>query len=109
MVRGWVQHGLVFLILLNAAILGLETNADLMSVWGELLHWIDHTILGIFMAEIVVLIFARKLDYFSDPWCVFDFIGVGIALIPASGSLSVLRALRGLRVLRLFDTVEGMR
>ncbi len=109
MARGWVQHGLVFLILLNAAILGLETNADLMSVWGELLHWIDHAILGIFMAEIVVLIFARKLDYFSDPWCVFDFIVVGIALIPASGSLSVLRALRVLRVLRLINKVDSMR
>jgi voltage-gated sodium channel len=109
MANHWVQHGLVFLILLNAAILGLETSADIMQDWGELLHWMDHTILGIFMAEIVVLIAARKLHYFSDPWCVFDFIVVGIALIPASGSLSVLRALRVLRVLRLINKVDSMR
>jgi voltage-gated sodium channel len=109
MAHSWIQHGLVFLILLNAAILGLETNPDIMHEWGDLLHWIDHSILGIFMTEIVVLIFARKLDYFSDPWCVFDFIVVGIALIPASGSLSVLRALRVLRVLRLINKVESMR
>lgn len=105
----WIQHGLVFLILLNAAILGLETNNDLMQDWGEALHWLDHGILAIFMAEIVVLIAARRWHYFSDPWCVFDFIVVGIALIPASGSLSVLRALRVLRVLRLINKVDSMR
>ena len=109
MANHWVQHGLVFLIVLNAAILGLETSPDIMQNWGEILHWLDHVILGIFMAEIVVLIAARKLQFFSDAWCVFDFIVVGIALIPASGSLSVLRALRVLRVLRLINKVESMR
>jgi voltage-gated sodium channel len=109
MAHSWIQHGLVFLILLNAAILGLETSTELMQDWGELLHWLDHGILGIFMAEIVVLIAARRMHYFSDPWCLFDFIVVGIALIPASGSLSVLRALRVLRVLRLINKVDSMR
>ena len=54
MAHSWIQHGLVFLILLNAAILGLETSTDLMQDWGEVLHWLDHGILGIFMTEIVV-------------------------------------------------------
>jgi voltage-gated sodium channel len=76
---------------------------------GPQLLFIDHTILWIFIAEIVVLITARGMGYFKDPWCVFDFIVVGIALIPASGSLSVLRALRVLRVLRLINKVESMR
>ncbi|MGH3971930.1 MAG: hypothetical protein ACRDS9_01175 [Pseudonocardiaceae bacterium] len=34
--------------------------------------------------------------FFRDPWSVFDFVIVGIALIPASGAFSVLRALLGL-------------
>jgi len=105
----WVQNFLVFLILLNAVILGLETDADIMSSMGPQLILIDHAILWVFIAEIVVLITARGLGYFKDPWCVFDFIVVGIALIPASGSLSVLRALRVLRVLRLINKVESMR
>ena len=109
MAHDWIQHGLVFLIVLNAAVLGLETNPELMEIWGEALHWLDHAILGIFMTEIVVLIAARRMGYFSDPWCVFDFIVVGIALIPASGSLSVLRALRVLRVLRLINKIDSMR
>jgi voltage-gated sodium channel len=109
MAQTWVQNGLVVLIVLNAATLGLETSQGLMAEWGGLLHWMDHLILWVFIAEIVALIAARGLGYFKDPWCVFDFIVVGIALIPASGSLSVLRALRVLRVLRLINKVESMR
>jgi voltage-gated sodium channel len=109
MAHSFVQNALVVLIVLNAAILGLETNHELMAEWGDVLHWFDHAILWVFIAEIIVLIAARGLGYFKDPWCVFDFIVVGIALIPASGSLSVLRALRVLRVLRLINKVESMR
>ena len=109
MAHSFIQHGLVVLIVLNAAILGLETNHELMTEWGSVLHWLDHAILWVFIAEIIVLIAARGIQYFKDPWCVFDFIVVGIALIPASGSLSVLRALRVLRVLRLINKIESMR
>ena len=105
----WIQNFLVFLILLNAVILGLQTDPGIMHLVGSELVVLDHVILGIFIAEIVVLITARGMGYFKDPWCVFDFIVVGIALIPASGSLSVLRALRVLRVLRLINKVESMR
>jgi voltage-gated sodium channel len=105
----WVQNLLVLLILLNAIILGLETDKGIMASFGTELILIDHVILGIFIVEIILLITARGLAYFKDPWCVFDFIVVGIALIPASGSLSVLRALRVLRVLRLINKIESMR
>ena len=104
-----VQHALVALIVLNAAILGLQTNHALMASAGETLHEIDHVILWIFIAELGLLIAARGFGFFRDPWGVFDFIVVGIALVPATGSLSVLRALRVLRVLRLVNKVESMR
>jgi voltage-gated sodium channel len=109
MAHPFIQNGLVVLIILNAAILGLETNQELMASWGETLHFLDHAILWVFIAEIILLISARNFMYFTDAWSVFDFIVVGIALIPASGSLSVLRALRVLRVLRLINKVESMR
>jgi voltage-gated sodium channel len=104
-----VQHFLVFLIVINAAILGIETSHSAMESWGEELFLLDHAILAVFIAEILLLIAARGLSFFKDAWCVFDFIVVGIALVPASGSLSVLRALRVLRVLRLINKVESMR
>jgi voltage-gated sodium channel len=104
-----IQHFLVFLIVINAAILGIETNHSVMESWGEELFMLDHVILGVFIAEIVLLIAARGFAFFKDPWSLFDFFVVGIALVPASGSLSVLRALRVLRVLRLINKVESMR
>ena len=104
-----IQHFLVFLIVVNAAILGIETNHEVMESWGDELFLLDHAILGIFIMEIVLLIAARGFSFFKDAWCLFDFIVVGIALIPASGSLSVLRALRVLRVLRLINKVDSMR
>ena len=51
----------------------------------------------------------RGPRFFADPWNVFDFIVVGIALLPATGSLSVLRSLRILRVLRLITAVPSLR
>jgi len=104
-----IQHTLVVLIVVNALILGLETSHTVMEVAGHELHLIDQVILWIFIAELVLLMAARGLGFFKDPWCVFDFVVIGIALVLATGSLSVLRALRVLRVLRLVNKIESMR
>jgi voltage-gated sodium channel len=104
-----IQHFLVFLIILNAALLGLETNAEIVQHLGQELAWIDHVILFIFTLEIVLSIASRGWRYFLDPWCIFDFLVVSISLIPATESLSVLRSLRVLRVLRLINKIESMK
>jgi len=51
----------------------------------------------------------HRTRFFRDPWSVFDFLVVAIALVPASGQLAVLRALRVLRVLRILTIVPSMR
>jgi voltage-gated sodium channel len=104
-----VQHVIVFLIVLNAALLGMETSPDMVQAYGAAMALLDHGILAIFILEIVLLLAARGLKFFTDPWCVFDFLVVGIAIIPATESFSVLRALRVLRVLRLINKIESMR
>jgi voltage-gated sodium channel len=104
-----VQHSIVFLIVLNAVLLGLETSPAVMQAFGAELVLLDHAILAVFILEIVLLIAARGLRFFTDPWCVFDLVVVGIAVIPATESFSVLRALRVLRVLRLINKIESMR
>jgi voltage-gated sodium channel len=105
----WIQAGIVFLIIFNAILLGMETSPSLMDAYGEELHMLDHVILGIFIGELALLMLARDLNFFKDPWCLFDFVVIAIALIPASESLSVLRSLRVLRVLRLINKVQSMR
>ena len=104
-----VQHGLIGLILINAVILGMETSSALMADWGVWLNIADKAILAIFVVEIALRLIAHRLRYFRDPWNVFDFSVVVIALLPASGPLAVLRALRVLRVLRLVTLVPSMK
>ncbi len=103
------QRFIITLILINAAILGMETDTDIMAQWGPLLLGIDSIILTVFVIEIALRLVVHRLAFFRDPWSVFDFIVVSIALVPASGPLQVLRALRVLRVLRLLTMVPSMR
>jgi voltage-gated sodium channel len=107
--NGTVQHILLALILINAITLGLETMPTVMAVAGGFVVLLDKAILSIFVLEITLRLFAHRLSFFKDPWSVFDFIVVGIALLPASGPFSVLRALRVLRVLRVLSFVPSMR
>ena len=87
----------------------METSPGIMAAWGETLHTVDHVILAVFVAEIGCLLAARGWRFFKDPWCVFDFVVVGIALVPASGPFAVLRSLRVLRVLRLVNKIKSIR
>ena len=66
-------------------------------------------ILGVFVVEILLKLIGQRRDFVRDPWNHFDTVVVAIALIPATEFLSVMRALRVLRVFRLTSTVPSMR
>ncbi|HCG37851.1 MAG TPA: ion transporter [Pseudomonas sp.] len=104
-----VQRGILLLIVINAAILGMQTSPSLVASWGELLRVLDMLILGVFVVEIAARIYVHRAAFFRDPWSLFDFTVVAIALVPASGPFSVLRALRVLRVMRMVTMVPSMR
>ncbi len=97
------------LIIINAIVLGLETSPRMMADYGALLVTIDKTLLIVFVAEIVAKLVAHGARFFKSGWNIFDVLVVGIALLPISDNLSVLRALRILRVLRLLSIVPQMR
>jgi len=103
------QRGITALILVNAAILGLETSASAMAAAGDLLVLLDRLIIAVFAAEILTKLWVYRRRFFTDPWNLFDFTVVAISLVPASAAFSVLRALRVLRVLRLVSVVPSMR
>ncbi|MEW5683109.1 MAG: ion transporter [Pseudomonadota bacterium] len=107
--HGTVQRVLLALILINAVILGMETMPGVMAAIGSYLLTLDKAILAVFVVEIAIRLFVHRLAFFKDGWSVFDFIVVGIALVPASGPFAVLRALRVLRVLRVLTFVPSMR
>jgi len=103
------QRGILLLIVINAAILGMQTSAALVARWGEALVLLDSLILAVFVAEIAARIYVHRAAFFRDPWSLFDFSVVAIALVPASGPFSILRALRVLRVMRMVTMVPSMR
>ncbi|WP_377274730.1 ion transporter [Rhizobium sp. R86522] len=103
------ERFIIAVILINSVTLGLETSPTVMQVIGPLLHALDRIILAIFVVEIVARLYAFRLAFFRDPWSIFDFAIVVIALIPATGPFQVLRALRVLRILRLISVVPSLR
>jgi voltage-gated sodium channel len=104
-----VQKLVIWVIILNAVVLGLETSHVMEARFGAFLVVLDHIALAVFVAELAGKLLYRRLGFFRDAWNVFDFIVVGIALVPAAGPLSVLRALRVIRLLRLLSVVPSMR
>jgi voltage-gated sodium channel len=104
-----IQRGIITLILINALLLGLETSASVMAKAGDIIILLDKFILAIFVIEIIIRLYVHRLAFWRDPWSLFDFTVVTIALIPASGPFAVVRALRVLRVLRLLTMVPSMR
>ncbi len=107
--KNWFTRLILTLILLNAVLLGMETSAVLMAQYGTLLHRLDRLLLGVFVLELLLRIFAYRLSFFKDAWNLFDFAVIAIALVPASGPLAVLRSLRVLRVLRVLSMVPSMK
>ena len=103
------QVFITVLIVLNGITLGLETVPSVVQAYGNWLHVFDQTVLVIFVLEILGKLFYRNWRFFLDGWNVFDFIIIGIALVPATGGFAVLRSLRILRALRLLSVVPSMR
>jgi voltage-gated sodium channel len=104
-----VQRLIIAVIILNGIVLGLETSPQISGMFGGLLHAIDRLCLTFFVVEISLALFAMGPRFFRDPWRIFDFTVVAIALLPAAGAFSVLRSLRILRILRLISAAPQMR
>ena len=102
------QNFIIGLILFNAITLGLETT-EFGKQNSAILTKVDFTILAIFTFELTLKLIVYRKDFFKGGWNWFDLIIVLISWMPTSGALSVLRAFRILRVLRLFSVVPQMR
>ncbi|MEM9709343.1 MAG: ion transporter [Pseudomonadota bacterium] len=105
----YFETTIIVLIIVNALILAMETSPGIMAEWGPILIAADQVILAVFVVEIVLRFVADPRGFWRDPWRIFDLTIVVIALMPATGALSILRAFRILRVLRLVAAVPAMR
>lgn len=101
------------LIVINAALLGLETSKTLELRYGEIFYYAFLFSQLIFVAEIVIRLLAyapRFPDFFRNAWNVFDFVVVAASLIPAVGGFALIaRIARLFRVVRILSVSDEMR
>ena len=106
----------IITILLAGVVVGAQTYKDFALENAPVLHFLDQIILAIFTVEALIKILAegnRPLNYFKNPWNVFDFAIVAACLLEpflqlGGAFLPVLRLLRILRVLRLITAIPKL-
>ncbi|MEV5006556.1 ion transporter [Streptomyces sp. NPDC093064] len=100
----WFALGVFAVILVNAALLGVETYSGLAAQWHHWLRQAEHVCLAAFTVEILVRMLAyadRPREFWKDPWNSFDLVVVLCAFVPVvRENATVLRLLRLARVLR---------
>lgn len=109
-VDGKLFQGIIlFVIIFNAAVMGVETIQGLSDGVIGALALINTVCLWIFIAEIVIKLLAYGLDYFKDPWNWFDMIIVAVSMLSGLSFMSAFRALRVLRVMKSLKALRGTR
>ena len=111
--KKWFDQIIIVLIIINAAILGFETSAELNAKFGGLFELINQIVLGVFILEAAMKIIAvapQFSKYFKNGWNLFDFSIILLSLIPATGQFAMIaRLARLLRVLRLISALPELR
>jgi voltage-gated sodium channel len=103
---------IIVVIVLAGLLAGLETSASLAAKHSDLLHALNHAVVGIFLVEIALKLMAhgrRPFEFFRDGWNVFDCVIVAFCLLPVAGPFAaVIRLARVLRLLRLISALPKL-
>lgn len=109
---GLFQNTILLLILLAAALVGIETYPAMEERYGTILHLLDKIVLWLFVVEAVLKMAQHGrywYRYFQDPWNIFDFTIVVVCFLPVKTQYAaVLRLARILRALRLVSVVPQL-
>jgi len=105
-----------FLILLNAAAIGAQTNYEATHMtWDTPLsfHVLERIFFALFAGELVLRVYSFRMLFFNGAdwrWNMFDTVVVGLQLIEiVFGGLSNLRSVRAVRILRLARAIRLVR
>lgn len=109
----WFTRAVVASILLNSAVVGLETDLSLATRHATALRAFHAAIVVLFAAEMAVRFLATGAAwrrFVADPWTRFDLLILGASLVPAVGSLAtVARIARIFRVARIVSVSPKLR
>lgn len=107
---------IMFIIGINAVVIGLETVEDLKVSQGHLFDILDYVFLSIYTCEFLLKFYADRSAYWKSAYNIFDFIILALSYIQilldqlnvGDNILNVLRLLRALRTLRTISFIEGL-
>ena len=105
----WFRSAVTALVCLNAGVIGLHTIPAVRDCMGTYLRGIDKVCLGCFALEMVLKLYAFRWRFFSVGWNCFDFVVIGLSLVPQLGVFSSVRLFRYMRVLRLITRFRHLR
>jgi voltage-gated sodium channel len=122
----WFDTFILGIIILSAILVGVETDKIMMLTYHDPLHIANIVIHYIFVAEIVLKMYAYRDNlklYFLDGWNLFDILIVMLGFLPllithdeatyeavlAARTLRIFRSLKSLRVLRLIGRFKQLR
>ncbi len=108
--RPWFRHLIIILIVTNAIVLGVLTyHASLPNKLVVGLEVFDRAVTWVFAVEILLKLIVYRFQFFRSGWNWFDFVVIGVSMLPGGAAFSVLRAMRVLRVLRLLHIIPMMK
>ncbi len=109
----WFERFIIGVIILNGAVLGLETLPEINASYGSTFVLINNVVIGVFVLEAAMKLTAvapQYSRYFGNKWNLFDFSVVLLSLVPATGQFATIaRTARLLRVVRLISAVPELR
>jgi voltage-gated sodium channel len=109
----WFRTATVLLIVVNAVLIGIETDKEIANAHETGFAWAHRSILGLFLAELAVRIASHGRawpQFFRSGWNVFDTALVVASMVPAVGAwATVARLARVLRVGRVLSVSPQLR
>ncbi|MGH3759154.1 ion transporter [Actinophytocola sp.] len=105
----WFSRLIVGVLVVNAIAIGLRTARSVSASLDPLLVSIEVTVVAIFVVEIAIKVTAYGRSFFRGGWNWFDLIVIALSIVPASGTLLMLRTVRILRTFRLISVIPSMR
>jgi voltage-gated sodium channel len=105
----WFSRVVVAVLVVNAVAIGLNTAASVSRSLDPFLVATEVAVVTIFVVEMAIKITGFGRGFFRDRWNWFDLIVIVLSIVPASGTLLMLRTVRILRTFRLISVVPSMR
>ena len=103
------QNFILIVIVLNAAIMGIQTARGLPGGVKTFLSGLDTVCLWIFILELALKLVAYRLRFFVDGWNLFDLVVVLTSIFSSLSFFSVFRVFRIFRVTRSLKALKSLR